>query len=836
MAVVLFPSHSYTSTYPLSHSPCPASSSTFTTYPPSRKRPPPPLASSLSYRSRSPKSAKTCASIGSVSRSCATATRTTAASSTSTSSAAEEMKGLGERRSTRSRTVGIELSIGLVFPLPPSTKGPPRAVQPYTTKADKPTTYTSKSKEQKRDQVTVTVTVEEVHSDSDSSDSDLDSDSERDGEEDYYTNLRLAQRTPIRTSPLSFAPNSKYPLQLSSHSPLKPKSKSRSGGMNLYKLAIRHCMRESEEGRRILMVGAKRAVGVFQATRELEKIVQRMDEAECNLDFVNTPEFDNQCLKKARLFSLSPAAERPEAYRRLMKAIAVPNDHEFSKDRQWDRVRDKVVELLNERNIKVTSVDFVRFTWLDKELDREIEEELQEEDREDEVEVDYDAIPPIKPVEYGIRHFTNPTIWIGVLPDTLPGAAAHEAAKDIRAFLDGLQADNIDIAFRETIAKLLYGHGSTLFAPAEDSDALVDVIDNVSVALSLPIAGLKTTMQGTLGPYFRVGNKLYAISARHNVFSLDDSDNEDYRYPGIGPKKEVVVMGASMYANYLVSIQAHIGTLISSVVYLETQAQTFRGRAAAGINVEESQTKLQEYEAELTKTRSKISKVKNFFVEIKTRWGKRRDRVIGFVAWAPSLGVGAAPHHHTRDFCVIELYREKFKRMVGNVLSLGPECTPSKLKNLICDRTDVSSKFTYPDDGILPLSGMLTADELDNPDLNLQGDRIRRVIKRGCATNTTVGTLTGFTSFVRKYYPTGNMESLELPILSHENESGTFSKGGDSGSLIVSASGEFVGLLTSGTGRGTDGSDMTYATPFEWVWKLVLDEFPGASLDFADQA
>lgn len=97
----------------------------------------------------------------------------------------------------------------------------------------------------------------------------------------------------------------------------------------------------------------------------------------------------------------------------------------------------EVVELLNERNIKVTSVDFVRFTWLDKELDREIEEELQEEDGEDEVEVDYDAIPPIKPVEYGIRHFTNPTIWIGVLPDTLPGAAAHEAAKDIRAFLDG---------------------------------------------------------------------------------------------------------------------------------------------------------------------------------------------------------------------------------------------------------------------------------------------------------------------------------------------------------------------------------------------------------------
>ena len=88
---------------------------------------------------------------------------------------------------------------------------------------------------------------------------------------------------------------------------------------------------------------------------------------------------------------------------------------------------------------------------------------------------------------------------------------------------------------------------------------------------------------------------------------------------------------------------------------------------------------------------------------------------------------------------------------------------------------------------------MLTADQLTNPNTasDLQGDRTRRVLKRGFATNTTVGTLTRFMSFVRKYSTTGNMDSLELPILSHENEPGTFSKGGDSGSLIVSARGVY---------------------------------------------
>jgi len=165
----------------------------------------------------------------------------------------------------------------------------------------------------------------------------------------------------------------------------------------------------------------------------------------------------------------------------------------------------------------------------------------------------------------------------------------------------------------------------------------------------------------------------------------------------------------------------------------------------------------------------------------------------------------------------------------------GPKLSRWKLKSLVYDRNDVPSLFKYPDNGLLTLRGMLTAEQVNNPDnMNLQGDRVRRVFKRGFTTKTTVGTLTGFWSYVRKYFTTGNLESLELPILSHENSSGTFSKGGDSGSLIVSPCGQFVGLLTSGTNKGTDGSDITFATLFEWVWELVGDEFPGANLNFED--
>lgn len=187
--------------------------------------------------------------------------------------------------------------------------------------------------------------------------------------------------------------------------------------------------------------------------------------------------------------------------------------------------------LLDQRRIKVTLVDFVRFTWLKKPVDQEIEDDDEDDDAKEEEELHYDDIPRIQTIEYGDRYYTNPTMWIAVLPDTLTGSVAHDSSVDIRAYLDSLHIQLVDIAYRESTYKPSPAHGPALFPPAEDGDSLKDVIDNVSVALSLPIAGRRTTMQGTLGPYFHIGNKLYAVTVRHNVFVLN-GDNDEYHYHG----------------------------------------------------------------------------------------------------------------------------------------------------------------------------------------------------------------------------------------------------------------------------------------------------------------
>ena len=77
----------------------------------------------------------------------------------------------------------------------------------------------------------------------------------------------------------------------------------------------------------------------------------------------------------------------------------------------------------------------VELTWLDEKDDLEI----QEGEDNDSVQNDnlaYDDIPLVKPIKYGKCHTTNPMIWVGVLPDTLTGAVAHESAAGTLSFLN----------------------------------------------------------------------------------------------------------------------------------------------------------------------------------------------------------------------------------------------------------------------------------------------------------------------------------------------------------------------------------------------------------------
>ena len=74
---------------------------------------------------------------------------------------------------------------------------------------------------------------------------------------------------------------------------------------------------------------------------------------------------------------------------------------------------------------------------------------------------------------------------------------------------------------------------------------------------------------------------------------------------------------------------------------------------------------------------------------------------------------------------------------------------------------------------------------------------------------------------------------MEAAVLPYDNDSGPFSRGGDSGSIIIDARSKFIALLTGGTGP-TDSSDIMFGSPMYCLWEIIKAKFPGADLYFKD--
>ncbi|KAI6007528.1 hypothetical protein F5J12DRAFT_828698 [Pisolithus orientalis] len=572
-----------------------------------------------------------------------------------------------------------------------------------------------------------------------------------------------------------------------------------------------------------------------------------------------------------------PAPSGPEQHPRHMKLRPVYDHHILGKGDLWPTIRSEVVRLLDRRNIQFSSVDLVRFSWVkhneenedeeDEEEDKDDEDDQENEDDKDDQENEDDEddqeneddeddqeneddeddqeneddeddgtdeydpdigfLPPRTVVT------TPVTIWVGVLPDTLTGEVAFKSSNDILDFLKEHGISDVDVAYRESVAN--GSSGPELFAPVWDFDPLKAVIDPVTTSLSLPIAGFETLYSlGKLGFYFKVGQDLYAVTARHVLFPENEGNNA-YSYVA-GPKKEVVLMGSKDFNDFLASIQDHIDIMNHTVGILERRATTLTARAEGdGPTAKQAAKELEVTRRQLPKTRETIEALKNFFVKMKTEWTSPKDRIIGHVVWAPPVSVHASPHSYTLDVCVIELDKKKFlKNCRGNVLDLGPEIGPGKFISLMYPPVDASSDFDYPVDRLLKLRGILSAEEIRTPNnRDREGDPMRYVIKRGLTTLTTIGCLNGFESHVRRYCALGSRDSVEVAVYPYDTVSGPFSRGGDSGSIIVDALGKFVALLTGGTGPAYS-SEITFGTPMHWLWDVIKTQFPGANLYFED--
>ena len=130
-------------------------------------------------------------------------------------------------------------------------------------------------------------------------------------------------------------------------------------------------------------------------------------------------------------------------------------------------------------------------------------------------------------------------------------------------------------------------------------------------------------------------------------------------------------MGENAFEAYKTAIQARISNLNDTVKALDLQIAALQQRIENGINVDEAQAKLTELQAEHLKTKNTIKALKKFFVTLSEKWADLKDRVIGYVVWAPPIACGVGDNKYTVDLCVVKLNKRRFSKFIGNVLSLG---------------------------------------------------------------------------------------------------------------------------------------------------------------------
>ena len=221
-----------------------------------------------------------------------------------------------------------------------------------------------------------------------------------------------------------------------------------------------------------------------------------------------------------------------------------------------------------------------------------------------------------------------------------------------------------------------------------------------------------------------------------------------------------------------------------------------------------------------------VETLEKFLADVSKDWMKREDRILGYVVLSPPIDTGVGEEGFTEDWAVIKVDDSKVDatNFVGNVIDLGTTIPEDEFTAWMYPHSAKPTSFKYPTSRLLKFSGIIPDVEMWKPSprtLDHDNDPCIMVIKRGSASDLTVGRLNGIRSFTRVYFKDQpGQVSKEVAVLPRNSKSGAFSEPGDSGSAVVDGKGRLAGLLTGGAGA-SEVSDCTYLTSIQFLLKRM---------------
>jgi len=412
-----------------------------------------------------------------------------------------------------------------------------------------------------------------------------------------------------------------------------------------------------------------------------------------------------------------------------------------------------------------------------------------------------------------IGYIGDPTapviIWIGVKPCTLPHEHGHAIAAECKGLLTANAILDVEVEIRESIVTRYVT--PSLQKPANSHCPTAELLEPLTSTLGLFICNPKTTdRQGTGGFYVTDDNgQLYLITARHVLFPQENNAAYDRRSTS-SPRVNVIIFAPNAFNNYLKQIEQAILDERVMVDYHERCIEA----APQDLQLRDHE------ERDLAKAKEAIAAFQNHYHYVVQHWTDIKNRILGFVRFAPPITIDVGPKGYTQDYALIQIDSNKIDScsFTGNAIDLGTEIPPDHFTRMMISDPRNSHNFKYPLHRLLKIDGIISEQEICCPTmLDQDGKGSLIVMKRGFTTGLTLGWANDFSSFIRNYFDdTPPKTSREWAIYSYDGKSGPFSAPGDSGSSIVDSRGRLGGLLTGGTGL-TDSTDITYATPASFI-------------------
>ena len=380
-------------------------------------------------------------------------------------------------------------------------------------------------------------------------------------------------------------------------------------------------------------------------------------------------------------------------------------------------------------------------------------------------------------------------LWIGVEKGSTTWKEGYSCLEKCQGILNAYGVGDIRCEMRETE---MWSQGGRALRRLQTTDEcnLSDLAFTQTIGQSIAPLDNPTT-EGSLGLYMKINgtDTCTALTNRHVVFHPKSDSGDAYLYRNVSQPRYAIVQPGET------SFEAQMSTNTEAIKFWSDAA-----RHKQPLEVADTMLK-------------PLEKKKDTLNEFE----KPVDRIIGHIYASPAPGTHPSLGF-LRDWALLDLDLAKFGDSdPENHVYIGSldmrALNEWKIKNYNCFAIEAMGNSMK----VLKLRDTVSVAEIKRPSmLDPKGDPVLYVGKFGRTTGLTWGKGNELKSMTRKYL--GEKPSLEWLIMGLFKQ--VFSSPGDSGSAVFDINGRIAAILSAGHGI-TESTDITYATPIEWVLKDI---------------